>query len=187
MTSVKPRTATVVIYQGDDLARLAQLDRRVEETEAAIKRAEKARGGTRLMYEDDPVETARAEHDAAMAERDAFAAEAEPRGVTVALHAVPRKKWRELARKHPARPDVPTDSMGVDMDDFPDALLPLSIDREQSTIEGDLDEFLESLSDYDYYDRLFLTSFALNRGSATADPTLRLGSEPSQTSDETSN
>ena len=60
-------------------------------------------------------------------------------------------------------------------------LLPLSIDREQSTIEGDTVDFLESLSDYDYYDRLFLQAFALNRGSAMADPTQRLASGPSQT------
>lgn len=192
MTAIKPRTAVVTIYQGDDLARLTALDSAVTKAEKARDKAKKSTD-TRLITE-DPVGEAQAAYDAAVAERDAFAAEADPRGVKVALHAVPRKKWRELARKHPARPDVDEDSMGVNMDEFPDALLPLSvcrdagcpIEHEATTIEGDTETFLDSLSDHDYYDRLFLAAFALNRGSATADPTLRLGSTPSQTSDATS-
>jgi hypothetical protein len=199
MSTIKPRTAKVTIFQGDDLERLSQLDGDVERTEIRLRQSERAGKDAppRTLDEQptDVVASARDAHDAAKAERDAFASDAEARGVTVVLHALQRKQWRELYRNHPARPDVREDTMGVNMDEFPDALLPLSVCRDMAcpiahdptTIEGDLDEFLESLGDYDYYDRLFLTAFALNRGSATADPTRRLGFVPSQTSDATSN
>lgn len=189
MSGIKPRTARVVVYQGDDLARLGEYDDAVAKAEEAKKRAEKS-GGVRLMHEDDPVEAAVQALDAAKAERDAFAAEAEARGVVIVLHAQPRKTWRKLMDEHPARDreqhpeDYPIGPCNIET--LPDALLPLSIDREQSTIDGDLTEFLESLSDYDYYDRLFLQAFALNRGSAMADPTQRLASGLSQISAATS-
>lgn len=198
MTGIKPRTARVVIYQGDDLARLGEFDDAVTRAELALRRAEKAAkeaakdSGPRLMHEVPPVEQAvvdaRERHDEAQVERDLFAEEAEGRGVVVVLHAQPRKTWRALMSEHNARDGVKDDEgLGVNMETLPDVLLPKSIDRQQSTIEGDLDDFLESLSDYDYYDRLFLQAFALNRGSATADPTQRLASGTSQTFDATSN
>lgn len=182
MTAIKPRTTTVVIYQGDDLQRLAALDADVERTEVRLRQAERAAKTTAaaplLMHEvpaTDPVAQATVDFDAARDTRDAFAADAEARGVTVVLSALPRRDWRSLTEAHPARDGNEGDKQfGVNMEAFPDALLPASVNREQSTIEGDTVEFLESLSDYDYYDRLFLSAFALNRGSAVADPTLRL-------------
>lgn len=201
MTAIKPRTARVVIYQGDDLARLADLDAAVESTEDAAKRAEKS-DRVRLMNQPDSTAEAKAAHEAKKSERDHFAAEAADRGVAVVLHAVPRKAWRTLVTEHPARDrdehpeDYPIGPCNIET--MPDALLPVSICRDEncptcvdmgqhSTIEGDLIEFLESLSDHDYYDTLFWTAWGLNRGAASADPTLRLGSVPSQTSDATSN
>lgn len=198
MSTIKPRTARVVIYQGDDLARLSELDDAVTRAEDSLKRAERDKR-TRLMHEGDPVEAMRDAHQKAKAERDAFAAEAEPRGVTVVMHALLRKEWRALMNDHGPRDGNSRDAvLGVNMDSLPDVLLPKVICRDEqcpvcrdmgqaSTIGGDTDGFLESLSDYDYYDRLFLQAFAVNRGSAPADPTLRLGSAPSQTSAETSN
>lgn len=196
MTALKPRTARVVIYQGDDLARLSELDGAVTRAEEAVKRAERNKSSVRLIHTDDPVTLAHEALEAARAERDEFATEAEPRGVAVVMHAQGRRKWRELMREHGPRDDRDEDKMlGVNMDTLPDALLPISICRDAScptcsepdaartTIEGSTGDFLDSLSDYDYYDRLFLQAFALNRGSAPADPTLRLGSVPSQTSD----
>lgn len=187
MTAIKPRSARVTIYQGDDLEVLARLDATVASSEAAVKRAEKASSGVRLMTEGDPLEAAKQAHTAAVTERDQFAAEAEERGVVVQLHAQPRKMWRSLMDQHGPRDAVEDDkTFGVNMATLPDALLAVSIDRNHSTIEGDTAEFLESLSDYDYYDRLFVQAFALNRGSAMADPTQRLGSAPSQISTVTS-
>lgn len=197
MTAIKPRTARVVIYQGDDLARLSELDAVVKRAEVAKDDAEKAaktaeKRTASLDEVDDSADrlvAARDAHNEAVAERDTFAEEAEERGVVVTLHAQPRKSWRRLIEEHPARDreehpeDYPIGPCNIST--LPDELLPMSIDREQSTIEGDLTEFLESISDYDYYDRLFLTAFSLNRGSALADPTLRLGSAPSQISAET--
>lgn len=187
MSTITPRTATVVIYQGDDLAKLERLDEAVDAAAERLRAAEKDRL-PRLLHEADAAVAARAAHTAAVAERDAFAAQAEERGVAVVLNALPRKTWRALVREHPAREGVDEDSpLGVDMDTLPDVLLPKSIDPDASTITGDLGEFLESLSDYDYYDRLFLTAYGLNRGRVMADPTQRLGSAPSQTSAATSN
>lgn len=191
MSAIKPRTARVVIYQGDDLAQLGEYDAAVEKAEAALERAKKQPTVERLMHEEDPVAVATEQLEAAKDERDQFAAEAEARGVVVVLHAQPRKTWRRLMDEHPARDhdehpeDYPIGPCNIET--LPDALLPLSIDREQSTIDGDLTEFLESLSDYDYYDRLFLQAFALNRGAAMADPTRRLASGTSQTFVATSN
>lgn len=200
MTAIKPREARVVIYQGDDIAQLSDLDDAVDRARDALERAEKTEkaggAGVRLLGELPSTAAAAEALAKAQADRDAFAAEAEQRGVVVVLHALPRRRWRELTREHPARPDEPRDkSLGVNIDTLPDALLPVSVCRDPdcpsghqpSTIEGDTGDFLESLSDYDYYDRLFITAFALNRGSAMADPTLRLLSTSSQTSSETSN
>ena len=194
MTSIKPRSARVVIYQGDDLAHLAELDAAVERAETALRVAEQKAKRTAAPItldeatdEQDLVLVARDQHAEAAVIRDAFAEEAEARGVVVVLHAQPRKVWRALMDEHGPREDNDADkALGVNMDTLPDALLPMSVDREQSTIDGDLTEFLESLSDFDYYDRLFLQAFALNRGSAMADPTQRLASGPSQTSAATS-
>lgn len=180
MTGIKPRTTRVVIYQGDDIDRLLGLDLAVERAEAAAKVADAA---DVLMHEDSPA-TALID---AKAERDQFAAEAEERGVAVVLTARPRLRWRELMRDHGPREDNDDDRVfGVNMETLPDVLLPESVDAEESTIEGDVGEFLDSLSDHDYYDRLFVAAFALNRGSAPADPTRRLLSGSSQTSDATS-
>jgi hypothetical protein len=197
MSAIKPRTARVVIYQGDDLARLSEFDAAVTRAEAELRVAEqKAKRAAvsgpatldEVSDEQDILEAARARHEEATVERDLFAEEAETRGVVVVMHAQPRKTWRGLMNEHGPREGSKEDeALGVNMDTLPDALLPLSIDREQSTIEGDVDVFLESLSDYDYYDRLFLQAFALNRGSAMADPTQRLASALSQTSAATSN
>lgn len=190
MTAIKPRTARVVIYQGDDIAHLAELDEAVKRAEVAVRRAERSIA-VRTLASPDPATEARDAHEAAVVARNDFAADAETRGVAVVMHAQPRKSWRDLMEQHPARSEDehPEDHVigPCNIESLPDVLLPMSIDREQSTIEGDTVEFLESLSDYDYYDRLFLTAFTLNRGSAAADPTQRLASGTSQTSAATSN
>jgi hypothetical protein len=187
MGAIKPRTATVIIYQGDDLDRLAALDDAVAKAAQELARAEKQQGSALLMGDGDPAEEARAAHIEAQRVRDEFAAESQERGVKVALVARDRKRWRTLMAEHGPRDDNDEDRVfGVNMETLPDVLLPESVDRDGSTIEGDVAEFLDSLSDYDYYDRLFVQAFALNRGSAAADPTQRLLSATTQTSAATS-
>jgi hypothetical protein len=187
MGAIKPRTTTVILYQGDDLDRLSALDDAVAKAAQKMAAAERSQTGTPLAHEGDPATEAREAHALALLERDEFAAEAEERGVKVHLIARPRLRWRELCLAHPARDDDDGDKMfGVNMATFPDELLPESVDPSMSSIEGDVGEFLDSLSDYDYYDRLFLAAFSLNRGAAPADPTQRLLSNSSQTSAATS-
>lgn len=207
--TLKPRTARVVIYDGEDLEQLAALDAAVERAtavddtgrkplEIALRQAERrlksaelaAEGQVRLLSDDDPLAAVRAERDDAQdalnqfeskadpikVERDDFAAAAEARGKTIVLIARPRLRWRELMREHPPRDDEVADiPLGVNMETLPDVLVPESVDLAMSSELGvGLDVFLDALSDFDYYDRLFLTAFALNRGSAAADPTQRL-------------
>jgi hypothetical protein len=180
MSTIKPRTDTVVIYQGDDLAHLSSLDDKVTAAESALIRMERNNSKTvRLQHEADPVADAKAAIEAAKQERDEFAAGAEARGVKIVLEARARLAWRTLTREHPPRDGVEEDQIfvgggGVNMLTFPEVLLPQSINREASTIEGDVVAFLESLNDYDYYDRVFMTALRLNRGSVIADPTQRL-------------
>jgi putative heme degradation protein len=101
--------------------------------------------------------------------------------VTVVLNALPRKTWRALVADHPPRDDRDSDKVvGVNEETLSEVLVPKSIDHDASTITGDVDGFLDSLSDYDF-DRLYVTAFALNRGSAMADPTQRLASGTSLT------
>lgn len=190
MNAINPRESRVVIYQGDDIRTLSDLDADVERTKAAYEAAQKADEAAPVgLMSDEPAHIAAlAEYTAAQEARDSFAAGAEERGVVVFLTALPRRKWRALVAEHGPRPGVDGDRVfGVNMETFPDALLPDSVDRGRSTFEGDLERFLDALSDYDYYDRLFVTAFALNRGSAMADPTLRLLSGSSQISAEISN
>jgi hypothetical protein len=190
MSIIKPRTARVVIYQGDDLARLSELDAAASKAEAALKQAERATRApqrARLMHEEDDREAAviaaAEEFDTAKAARDEFAAEAESRGVLIVLRSLPRKEWRRLRNGHPPREgNAEDEGFDCNVDTLPDEALPPSIDRDESTIDGDLEEFLESLSAHDYYQRLFFTMLALNVGGAAADPKARLGSLVSLTS-----
>lgn len=184
MTGIKPRTARVTIYQGDDLATLSELDAAVARAEARKVVAEKsARSGGPATLDDVVVDvTVETDaFDAAVLARDTFAEEAEDRGVLVVLNALPRKTWRALIADHPPRDGHDADKVvGVNEDTLREALVPKSIDHVASTIDGDVSVFLDALSDFDF-DRLYVTAFALNRGAATADPTLRLASGTSQT------
>lgn len=166
----------VDIYPDEDQVRLAELA-------SAVDKARKQKGtAPRLMAEVDPAVEAEQAHDE-------FAAEVESRRIRVFLKHLPRKEWRTLMREHSPRPDVEEDKpLGVNMDTLPDVLVLRSIDTEQSeNLPDDLDAWLETLSDVDYYDRLFLQAFGANRGTAIlADPTQRLASASRQTFDETS-
>lgn len=193
---IKPRTARVVIYQGDDLARLTDLDNEVKQAQLAKTIAERkfkdwtasTRTADETLPEDADSFAASERYEEKVAERDAFAAEAEDRGVVVGLKSLPRREWRRLRNAHPPREDNPEDeALDCNVDSMPDEAVPMSVDRESSTIEGDVDEFLDSLTAHDFYNRIFLTVLALNVGGDGADPKLRVGSVSNPTSPATSN
>lgn len=156
-TSVTPRTAEVVIYQGDDLARIADLRRAVEQS--ATNDGAPARVG----------DSAPSAAQAAADEYDAFVADAAERAVVVKLRQLPRKEWRALRANHPARKDEENDeALGFNLDTIGDELVPAAIVEPEFPSIADRDAFLDSLSDADF-ERLTLTAHALN-AQPVADP-----------------
>ena len=156
MTTLKPRTSSVVIYQGDDLERIAEL-RRAADIAERQQQTEAARVG-----DEGDAQAAKDEHDA-------FVEEAIERAVIVHLQHLPRKKFRELLRAHPPREDDEVDAMyGVNFDDFAEAFLPLSIASVEPETPPDRQAFLDDLPEGDY-NRIFSTAYFLNRG-AGSDP-----------------
>lgn len=159
---LKPRQATVVLYQGDDMDRLAELNRA----------AEQAIGGNR--------------NDAGAAESEAFnafLAEAAERAVEVVIQSIGRRRWRDLVVAHPPRmvesaPDEQGKTTLVEHDDdvqwgvntetFSRALL-LFADEEQRTIalpafdtEAELVAFVDDELPEGDFERLWIAAFTLN-------------------------
>jgi hypothetical protein len=171
VTLIKPRTASFVLYQGDDMARLAELKRA----------ADQAAGGSRM---DDGADEA--------AEYEAFLDEAAERAVEVAVQAIGRRRWRDLVMAHPSRmvesePDDEGKTRMVEHDDdvqwgvntetFPRALLTY-VDPEKPetrtlvnpSLSGEeLGEFVDDdLSEGDF-EKAWITAFGLN-ASPSRDP-----------------
>ena len=162
-TVLMPRTATVLLFQGDDLAKIAELR----------KAAEAEQSDTRLMGE-----------LSAAQEHDEFVKEAEARAVRVVLKALGRKQWRNLVADHPPRKGVESDkALGVNDETFGDALVLASLEEPEFASTGDAEEFLDSLRSADF-DQLYHAAFALNRFQADA-PKADLTSRLTRTSDET--
>lgn len=150
MTTIKPRTATVDIYQGDYLDRIRHLEQRYE---AAVR----AEGKTTRLASEVP------ESHALFEEHAALVAEAKESSIVVTVGALGRKGWRELVKAHPPREDNDSDEeMGVNEESFKDALVPVSIVSPEFT-----DEDLDNLADVDF-DRIYYTAFALNRSPAAS-------------------
>lgn len=152
---ITPRTATVYILQGDDEARLGEL-------RAEAERLKDARGQVRTLTAADPYTTAA---DAA----NAFAEEAQERGVTVILRAVGRKTWRNLISANPPREGNEADqALGANSDDFEEALVPLSIASPVFESDEQRATFLDSLSAAQF-GALAVQAWALNMVNG-ADP-----------------
>lgn len=162
MAHLKPRTAKVVLYQGDDMATLAELKRA----------ADQAGGGTRM---DDGADE--------KAAYEAFVDEAAERAVEVVLEAIGRRRWRDLVLAHPPRmvesePDDDGKTKMVEHDEdvyfsvntetFPRALL-LYADGDKATIaappfanETEREGFVDDdLADGDF-ERAWMAAFHLN-------------------------
>jgi hypothetical protein len=202
VSTLNPRTATCVIYQGDDLERLGELRREADMAERlaqedldAARRS--ARGAPLRGGDADPVAEAEAAFEAAIAPTrdayDTFLDEAVERAVEVVVEALGRKRFRALVENHPVRmvkdaegkesPHEDDDAFGVDTSTFPDALLTYR-DGDKRTIvspeftPGALADFLdEEVSDGDY-EKLWQTAYYLNR-SPGPDPKATRYSAPS--------
>ena len=160
---INRRTKSVLIYQGDDLARIEELAE-----EARSLAHQEAASGPRVLGEGSAAEAAAKAHDD-------FVTEAESRAVKVVLTEVGRRRWRNLTGEHPARTGNKGDeAMGVNLDTFPEALLKASITEPQFPTADDLADWLDMMND-GMFDRLFLEAFALNR--STSDPKASLVSE----------
>lgn len=160
MTRLKPRTATIVLYQGDDMARLAELARAKEQ----------AAGGNRA--DDGAIEAAAFE---------AFLTEAAERAVEVVLQSIGRRRWRDLVMEHPPRmvDSEPDDEgkthliehdddvqWGVNTETFPRALL-MFVDGDHRTIAepdlgDDLAEFVDDELAEGDFERAWIAAFQLN-------------------------
>lgn len=181
MSELKPRTSTVVIYQGDDLDELSLLRRKAEQAKAAV---DAATGEARRIGDDIGTEDLQAAQDA----YDAYVDSAADRAVCVEVRALKRTLFRDLMSKHPARDGNEDDKLfSVDMDEFPTPFLAESVvsvkvgERELS--QGQVRDLLEDLAEGDF-DRVFATAYWLNRAPGS-DPSLGKYSSAPRSSTET--
>ena len=143
MSTLKPRTATIPIYQGDDSERLAELRMAVAvaERQVMLKRQQwedsQRSAAPRRRGDDTPtaesVEKAETAAQDARNAYDAFVDEAAERAVEVVVRAIGRRRFRELVTAHPPRTEkndkgedvthADDAEYGVDMETFPPALL----------------------------------------------------------------
>jgi hypothetical protein len=175
---IQPRTAVVTIYGGDYLDRIRHLE---QQAEAAKDAAEDE--GPRIASDVPEYLTLAREHDELVKEAEASA-------LHVRVRALGRREWKDLVAAHPpqtVKDDKVTEAKersdalsGVNDDTFKDALVAASVIEP----EGITPEELDQLADIDY-DRIYLTAFALNRGTSP-DPKASLVSRLTQMSDETS-
>ena len=173
MTTLKPRTTSLVIYQGDDMERIADLKRAADVAARTYEADQKSPARVGDDISDADVQAAR---DAF----DAFVDEASERAVEVKVRALPRKVFRNLMADHPPRVEgdgeehIDDGPFGVNVETFADALLSYDHDGIRSVVEptfptsADRQAFLDDLSDGDYSD-LFVRAYYLNRNSG-ADP-----------------
>lgn len=154
------RTASVVIYQGDDMERLAELARKASSLEAKHEEAKRQvdraiRDGSLRVGDDLPAEYAE-DLAAARAAYDAEVDEAAERATEVRVVALKRRAFRDLMAEHPPREGNGDDSRyEVNVDTFAGPFLVKSI-----TAPAGFDP--EDLPDGEY-EKLFATAYYLNR------------------------
>lgn len=178
MGLLKPRTASVLVYHGDDMERLAELRRAVARAEARVESAAGSprRGGDAVVS----AEPEKAAYDAAVDE-------AAGRAVEVRLAALGSQRFRGLLAEHPPRDGVDDDApFGVNTETFPRALL-MYRDAEKRTITdpdcsvADLGEFLDDEASEGDFEELWVTAYWLNKATGV-DPRLGKYSPATETS-----
>lgn len=145
------RKTTVLLYQGDDLERLAELGEAIEAAKG--DRTPLLNGETSLI-------------DEALAEYNAFLAEAEARADRYPLRSIGRLAWRALVAAHPPREENADDApLGVNEETFgPELIAACWVDDSV----GDKVSAVNDLREADY-DTLFAAAWVLNK-TATAAP-----------------
>jgi hypothetical protein len=187
MSTLKPRTATIPIYQGDDTERLAELRMAVA---IAERQAQIASGAPKRGGDDDP----QAAVNAAQAEFDAFVDEASERAIEVVVRAIGRRRFRDLLAEHPAREVDDKDGKkvtheddreyGVNVETFAPALLLFAEAGEDGvrTIMGPsevtksptvLRDFLDDEVTEGDYEKIFTVAYWINRAPGSDPKELR--------------
>lgn len=179
-THLKPRSATVVLYQGDDMDTLAELRRRVD---LAERQAEQRSGTERAGDDDMSVSEAKNAFDA-------FVDAAAERALEVEIRSIGRRRFRDLVLEHPPRmvdaePDADgkvvqvehedDQGYGVNVDTFARALLTYR-DGEHVTIahpefpsKAAVEAFVDDELAEGDFDKAWTGAFFLNR-APSADP-----------------
>ena len=101
-----PRKATIYLYDGDDMERMADLRRAVDIAERQAETASLPMVVPRRLGDDEPESSATAQETAAQEARDAFDAfvdEAVERAEAWELHAIGFEEFRTLLKNHPPR------------------------------------------------------------------------------------
>jgi hypothetical protein len=174
VTHLKPRSATKVLYQGDDMSRLAELDR-------AVKRAERQSSESAPRMGD----SFEAAVTAAQREYDAFVDEAAARAVEVVVCSIGRRRFAELVDAYPPReidsePDDkgethkvehPDDNgYGVNTATFPRALLTfrdgdyVTLTEPKFGSQREVEDFIDDELAEGDYEELWVIAYMLNRG-----------------------
>lgn len=175
---LRPRQEEVVLFQGDDEARINALARDVDDLRERIRLAKRETGATRLMYEQDPVAALAEQLDQRIAEHDALVAEATPRAVRVTIAGIPRKAWRTMISAYPPRDGIETDEKsGLNEEAFAEDAVRACMVAPVFASDADRVEFLDALTDAQF-NRLYWTAVGLNRNFG-ATPKAMLSSPPS--------
>lgn len=106
MTHLKPRSATKVLYQGDDMPRLAELKRAVDVAKWRLDNTEEQVAGQAAREGDDVAESvvaARKAYTDAQAAYDTAVDEAAERAIEVVIHDIGRRRFTNLVAAHPPR------------------------------------------------------------------------------------
>lgn len=180
--ALKPRTASVVVFQGDDAEVAATLTRKV--TIAKRQADEEAKAPSRIG-DDKPAAAALAQ---AKAEYDEFVDTAADRAVVIELTALRRSRFRSLmAANRPREGNGDDEAYEVDMDAFPEPFLRESVTDisigEESLPAGKHYDLIEDLAEGDF-ERVFASAYWLNRAPG-ADPRDGRYSSAPRSSDET--
>lgn len=203
---LKPRSATIVLYQGDDMDRLAELRRNVQ---IAERIAEAGKTSARLGDDTQSLDDAKTEFDA-------FVDDAAERAVTVEIHSIGRRRFRDLLLEHPPRmvprkvqmeralgeetaPTTDTGELvehaedagyGVNTETFPRALLcyrdgdMVTIAQPEFKSDGEVADFVDDELAEGDFERLWIDALMLNR-SPSRDPKALRYMNASSSSDET--
>lgn len=208
--ALKPRTAPVVLYQGDDEEHIYELRTQLIIAQADLTGAlQRTSGSPKRLGEPEggaDVEKLRGAVDAAQVELDTFIDQAAGRAEEFRVQAIGRSAFRDLRHAHPARkvsetidgeerlvvhPDdqqwaVNTDTFGrallafVDRDDDDHRTLVAPVLTEQQ-----LTKLLDRELAEGNFVKLWQTAYGLN-ASVGADPKAWRSSAPTPTSGETS-